>query len=266
MEKLTSILAVVPEGGAQGALFDKVVHIVRQTGARIELYLTAASDYFAVAARVRSVDCGVQISYTLHDGVTPLTAAIVARAAEVHADLMIAPRGHLRLDHCPIPQLLLGKTPWAREPRFAAAVDVAEDDSEAVARGILHVGGFLAQRCAANLDILYSEREIEDPRVRMERAVKLARLVREYHVGCERLQVFDGLPERVLPPLIAARRYDVLMLGAVPRHHTLLAEYRSVSRHLAGSSEGDLLLVEPWARPAAGVRAPSAGEQLAHQA
>jgi hypothetical protein len=44
MEKLTSILAVVPEGGAQGVLFDKVVHIVRQTGARIELFLTAPSD------------------------------------------------------------------------------------------------------------------------------------------------------------------------------------------------------------------------------
>jgi len=266
MEKLTSILAVVPEGGAQGVLLDKVVRIVRQTGARIELFLTAPSDYFSVAAHVRALDCDVPTAFTLYDGDAPLTDAILSRAAAVQADLLIAPRGHLKLEHCSIPQLLLGKTPWAHDARFAAAVDVAEDDSESVARGILNAGGFLAQRCAAHLDILYSERELADQRVRLERAVKLARLVREYHVGCERLQVFDGMPERVLPPLIAARRYDLLMLGAVPRHHTLLAEYRSVSRHLAGSSDGDLLLVEPRAQPAADVRAPSAGEQLAHQA
>ena len=266
MEKLTSIVAVVPEGGAQGVRFEKVVRIVRQTGARIELFLTAPSDYFAVAARVRALNCDVPTAYTLHDGVTPLAEAIIARAAEVRADLLIAPRGHPRLDHCQIPQLLLGKTPWAAEPRFAAAVDVAEDDSESIARAILHVGGFLAQRCTAHLDILYSERELEDQRLRMERAVKLARLVREYHVGCERLQVFDGFPERVLPPLIAARRYDVLMLGAVPRHQSLLSEYRSVSRQLAGSTEGDVLLVAPQVPAPVDVRLPSGGEQLAHQA
>ena len=57
---------------------------------------------------------------------------------------------------------------------------------------ILHTAGFLALGCHGNLDILYSEREQHDETVRMERAVKLAQLVREFHVGCERLQMFDG--------------------------------------------------------------------------
>lgn len=266
MEKLTTMLVAVPEGGTQGVLFDKVARLVRQTGARVELFLAAPSDYFATAARIRALGCDVPVGFTLHDGVTPLNDAILARAAEVHADLLVAPRAQLDLEDCPIPLLLLGKAPWSHEPRFAAAVDVAEEDSEAIARNIMHVGGFLAQRCTAHLDILYCERELDDQRVRMERAVKLARLVREYHVGCERLQVFDGLPERTLPPLIAARRYDVLMLGAVQRHRNLLAEFRSVSKRLLGSTDGDVLLVEPRVTPAAAASAFSAGQHLAHQA
>jgi nucleotide-binding universal stress UspA family protein len=265
VEKLTVILAVVPEGGTQGVLFDKVVRLVRQTGANIELFLTAPSDYFAIAARIRALDCGPSVGFTLHDGVTPLGEAILARAAAVHADMLVAPRTEAHLDSCPIPLLLLGKDPWGREPRFAAAVDVAEDDSEAVARNIMHAGGFLAQRLSAHLDILYSERELEDQRLRMERAVKLARLVREYHVGCERLQVFDGLPEKVLPPLIAARHYDVLMLGTVQRHRNLLSEFRSVSKRLLGATEGDVLLVDPRSRETRGVQR-STAQQLAHQA
>jgi len=265
MEKLTTILVAVPEGGSKGVLFDKVVRLVRQTGARVELFLAAPSDYFAIAARIRMLDCAISVGYTPHDGATPLTDAILARAAALRADLLVAPRTHWPLDDCPIPLLLLGEQPWAREPRFAAAVDVAEEDSESIARGIMHVGGFLAQRFDAHLDILYSERELDDQRLRMERAVKIARLVREYHVGGERLQVFDGVPERVLPPLIAARHYDILMLGSVQRHRTLLSEFRSVSKRLIGSTEGDVLLVEP--RPAASaLRSGSAGQQLAHQA
>jgi len=265
MEKLTKILAVVPEGGTHGVLFDKVTRLVRQTGADIELFLAAPLDYFGIAAQIRALGCPVSVGFTLHDGTTPLAQAILDRADQVRADLLVLPRAQLHLDTCPIPMLLLGKEPWSREPRFAAAVDVAEADSEAIARSIMHAGGFLAQRLTAHVDILYSERELDDQRVRMERAVKLARLVREYHVGCERLQVFDGLPEKTLPPLLAARHYDVLMLGAVQRHRSLLSELRSVSKRLASSTEGDVLLVEPRL-PVVQAAAVSAGQQLAHQA
>jgi nucleotide-binding universal stress UspA family protein len=266
LEKLTSILAVVPEGGADGVLFEKVCRIARSSGARVELFLTAPSDYFAVAGRCAALKCDLPIGFTMHDSITPLGAAVVQRAGEVHADLLIAPRAQLHLEHCPIPLLLIGKTRWAAEPRFAAAIDVAEPDSERVARGILHVAGFLAQRLTAHLDILYSEREENDEPVRMERAVRLARLVREYHVGVERLQVFTGPPERVLPALVAERHYDVLVVGTVPRHRSLLTELHSISRKLAGSTEGDVLLVQPDAGRDARDSAQSAGQQLAHQA
>jgi nucleotide-binding universal stress UspA family protein len=266
MEKLTTILAVVAEGCTNGVLFDKVSRLVRQAGARVELFLASPSDYDAVAALCATQSCGAEIGFTLHDSATPLREAVLNRAAEVKADLLVAPRAQFPLDVCPIPLLLLGKMPWDKEPRFVAALDVAEHDSEGVARGILHVAGFLAQRLVAHLDILYSERELHDERVRMERAVRLSRLVREYHVGCERLQVFDGRPEATLPPLIAARHYDVLVVGNVPRHRVLLTEFRSVSRKLIGSTEGDVLLVNPAPEPVAARVMHSVGQQLAHQA
>lgn len=266
MEKLTSILAVVTEGGVKGAMFDKVCRLARQSGARIELFLAAPSDYSAIAARCAEFGCGVDVGFTMHDTVTPMSEAVLRRAAEVRADLLVAPRAQFHLDYCPIPMLLIGKTPWAPEPRFAAAIDVAEHDSEMLGRSILHVAGFLAQRLAAHLDILYSERELEDESARFERAVRLARLVREYHVGCERLQVFDGLPEDTLPPLISARHYDVLVVGSVARHRALLSALHSISKKLMASTEGDVLVVNPAPeRPAASVMQ-SAGQQLAHQA
>ena len=265
MQKLTSILAVIPEGGVGSTLFEKVARLVRQTGARVELFLAAPSDYFGVVASCRSLGCAADIGYTLYDGDLPLRDAILRRAADLDADLLVAPRAQISLDDCPIPVLLLGKKPWAAEPRFAAAVDVAEEDSESLARGILHVGGFLAQRVTAGLDILYCERDLLDDRVRMERAVKLARLVREYYVGSERLQVFNGEPEKTLPPIIAERRYDLLILGRVPRHHGLLSEFHSVSKRLMGSTDGDLLLVDTDAQMARSRRAASARQQFAHQ-
>jgi nucleotide-binding universal stress UspA family protein len=265
MEKLSSILAVIPEGGAQGALTDKVCRLVKQSGARVELFLTAPSDYFSIAARCAGMGCSADVGFTMYDSVTPMAEAILRRAAEVYADLIVAPRAQFHLEHCPTPLLLLGKSPWGPEPRFAAAIDVAERDSEAVARGILHVAGFLAQRLVAHLDILYSERETDDESVKMERAIKLAQLVREYHVGCERLQVFDGRPEETLPPLIAARQYDVLVVGSVARHRTLLTTLHSIAKKLTSSTEGDVLIVNPAPEPQVAAPARSFREQLAHQ-
>ena len=115
-----------------------------------------------------------------------------------------------------MPLMLVDRKPWADPMRFAAAVDVSDAEAARKLRArILHAAGFLALGCRGFLDVLYTEREQHDDALRMERAVRLAQLVREFHVGSERLQMFDGAPEKRLPPLIAARQYDVLVLGAV---------------------------------------------------
>ncbi|HTU67591.1 MAG TPA: universal stress protein [Steroidobacteraceae bacterium] len=266
MDKLTSILAIVPEGGAQGASLEKICRLIRKSSARVELYLAAPSDYFAVAGRVAALGCGGAVAFTMHDGVTPLRDAVMQRARDIGADLLVAPRAQVEFERCPIPVLLLGRSTWAAEPRFAAAVDVTEPDSDALSRRILHVAGFLAQRFVAHLDILYSETEKHDETLRLERAVRLARLVREYHVGCERLQVFEGPPQQTLPPLLAERCYDVIVLGTVPRHRALLATFHSITRRLLQSTDSDILLVDPAEAAARTARPASAGQQLAHQA
>ena len=87
---------------------------------------------------------------------------------------------------------------WTQPVRIAAALDVSDQDGVGVARCILHTAGFLAMGFQGKLDMLYSEREQHDETVRMERAVRLVELVREYHVGCERIQVHSGDPGKVL--------------------------------------------------------------------
>ena len=147
-------------------------------------------------------------------------------------------------NECPVPVLLVRHKPWASPIRFAAAVDVADDETSDTARSILHAAGFMALGCHGNLDILYSEREQHDDALRMERAVKLAQLVREFHVGCERIQVFDGAPEQTLPPLVAARHYDVLVLGAQSRQPALKNILGATNSRLVQATEGDVVLVK----------------------
>ena len=104
--------------------------------------------------------------------------------------------------------------------------------------------GFLALGCHGNLDVLYTEREPDDEFIRMERAVRLAQLVREYHVGCERLQMFDGPPDKRLPPLIAERRYDLLVLGSVSHWRSLGDSICPLTSRLVAATEGDVILVK----------------------
>ena len=100
---------------------------------------------------------------------------------------------------------------------MAAAVDVADDDSDHLARGILHTAG-CCHGMRGQSRCLYSEREKDEETLRMERTVKLAKLVREYYVGLRaHPDIFSGAPEKTLPPLVATRKYDVLVFGAQTR-------------------------------------------------
>ena len=74
--------------------------------------------------------------------------------------------------------------------------------------------------------------------MRMERAVRLAQLVREFHVGCDRLQMFNGAPEKRLLPLFAARQYDLLVLGSVSHRRALGESLRSLTSRLAECHHG----------------------------
>ena len=201
------------------------------------------------------------------DADRPLHERILDHVARTRADLVVkapagphAPRRFTLTDSdwrlaraCPVPLLLARARSWENPVRFAAAVNVADDEHASLARGILRAAGFLAMALHGHLDILYTETETQDEPLRMARAVRLSQLVREYHVGCERIQMFAGEPEARLPPLLAARNYDVLVLGGRSRRRGLAQLAPGVISRVLEATDSDLLLVnetEPAAEAA----------------
>ena len=262
MEKLTRILAVA-NGIEDGSLvLRKSVALARRFGAHIELLLFGLADDLEAATLCAVLAYDKVTVASMHLGVESPTDVILRRVFAAQPDLVVkSPAGEHPLkrwtlydndwrlaNECPAPVLLVRHAPWASPIRFAAAVDVADDETSDTARSILHAAGFMALGCHGNLDILYSEREQHDDALRMERAVKLAQLVREFHVGCERIQVFDGAPEQVLPPLLSARHYDVLVLGAQSRQPALKNLLGATNSRLVQATEGDVVLVKAAGR------------------
>jgi nucleotide-binding universal stress UspA family protein len=264
MEKLTRILAVANGIDECALVLGKSVGLARRFGAHIELLWFGTADAREIAKLLSELAYD-EVSLTRVDcGGESLTATILRRVVATRPDLVVkAPAGAHPLkrwtlgendwrlaNDCPVPVLLVRPKPWASPIRFAAAVDVADDETFDTARSILHAAGFMALGCHGDLDILYSECEQHDDALRMERAVKLAQLVREYHVGCERIQVFEGAPEKTLPPLVSARHYDVLVLGAQSRQPALKILFGATNSRLVQATEGDVVLVKAPGREA----------------
>ena len=282
MDKLTSILAVVDRAEAGAVILDKAVTLARRFGVRVNLLLGDPIHNRTFATLCSKLGYSEVTLQNADLSAHPLHEIILRLVRATHPDLVIkAPAGAhpmrrwtfdandwLLANNCPVPVLLVRDKRWSHPPRFAAAVDVAGEDNAHIARGVLQTAGFLALGCHANLDVLYSERELSDETVRMERAVKLAQLVREFHVGCERIEVLSGAPEKVLPPLATARQYDVLVLGAQtrqPGHNTI---FGSMTSRMVEATAGDVVLVR--ATESAAVLADhhdsSAREQRFHEA
>jgi len=280
MEKVTRILAVVElrENGA--VVLEKAVALARCFGASVELMMAepALAPDLATMCQARGYDEVLMSS--VHRGATPMRDVILRRALETRPDLVVkVPAGAHPLhrwtldendwelaNECPAPVLLVRHRTWSRPVRLAAAVDVSDRDTAEVARSILHTAGFIAMGIHGNLDILYSEREQHDEALRMERAVKLAQLVREFHVGCERIQVLSGDAGDVLPPLMAARQYDVLVLGAQTRQTGIQGIFGGTTSRVIEATDGDVVLVKaPAPRILNETRQSSAREQRSHE-
>jgi len=261
MDKLTNILAVADATASGLQVLEKSALLAERFGARVDLVAADPGLVAALAARCaeRKYDA---VKVTRLHGTDPLQELILQRARERHPDLVIKaasgsrPLRRWSLDEndrwlaseCPVPLLLTTARPWMGDLRMAAAVDVGDGDSTRFARAILQCAGFLALGSCAWLDVLYSEAEERDERVRMERAVKLSQLVREFHVGCERLQMYGGAPERTLPRVIESRRYDLLVLGAVTHRTGIQGWNETLSSKLVDATAGDVLLVKPEER------------------
>ena len=258
MEKITRILAVVERRENGALVLEKTVALARRFGAVVDLMLSDAAFTADLSTLCRVMKYDEVVLSSVHRGQMPAHELILRRVLETRPDLVVKepagahPMHRWTLDdndwqlanECPAPILLVRHRPWTNPVRFAAAVDVSDRDSAALARSILHAAGFLAMGVHGNLDILYSEREQHDEALRMERAVILSQLVREFHVGCERIQVFSGEPGKVLPPILAARQYDVLVIGAQSRQTGIRALGGGTISRVIEATDGDVVLVK----------------------
>jgi nucleotide-binding universal stress UspA family protein len=263
MDKMTSILAVADSTARGFQVLEKSVTLARSFGARVDLVVTDPLVLTALSTRcaARHYD---EVTVNSVDSGSSLQSLIMELVLQRRPDLVIKPAAGARplrrwtLDdndrwlagECPVPLMLTTARRWPEALRMAAAVDVADADSTRFARTILQCAGFLALGSHAWLDVLYSEAEQSDERVRMERVVKLSQLVREFHVGCERLQMFDGAPERTLPHVVGTRRYDLLVIGAVTHRMGISGWTETLSSMLVDAGGGDVLLVKPEERRA----------------
>lgn len=279
MEKLTRILAVVDKVEDGAVLLEKAVTLARRFGARIELLLHESLHEQAFAILCATLHYDEVTLLSAHRSAESPHESILRRLREAPADLVMkAPSGahplhrwalqendYLLANESPAPVLLVRHKAWSTPVRFAAAVDVSDDRSTETARSILHAAGFLALGCHGQIDILYSEPEREEERVRVERAVRLAQLVREFHVGCERIQVFKGSPDTTLPPIAAARSYDVLVMGARSRQSSIKTLRNNMTSLMIEATMGDVVLVKPPAREVGAPLSRSLREQRSHE-
>lgn len=260
MNKLTSILALAEAGPSGLAVVDKAAMIAHRFEARVECMVTDPTQMVALATHCATRGYGHLFTLSrVHRGPEYPETLILNRARESLPDLVIkapagahplrrwslAPDDRRLAAECPVPLLLASQRPWADPVRMAAAIDVSDAHSELFARAILQSAGFFALGCRASLEVLYSERESTDERVRMARAVKLAQMVREFHVNGDGLRMYNGAPERILPPLLEERGYDLLAIGAVTHRNCIASCIESLSSKLADATDGDLLLVNP---------------------
>jgi nucleotide-binding universal stress UspA family protein len=277
MQKLTSILAVLDAPVSGGFVLRRAVALAALCEARLELLVIEPLATKGIVPQCVALGYpDVTVRAVSRPGFR-LGSVVLDQVRESHPDLVIKARSgshplrrcpltanDWRLSQeCPVPLMLVAQRAWAKPARLAAAVDVSDEDTLRVARAVMHTAGFLAAGSHGNLDILYTEREQHDETLRMARAVKLAQLVREFHVGCERLQMFDGMPEERLPPLISSRRYDLLVMGAVPHRDGFAETLCPLTGKLVDATLGDVLLVKPEC-VAPAMRPVSAGEQVAH--
>jgi hypothetical protein len=249
VEKLTSILAVALEPDSAMLVLDKAAAVAARFGAGVEVLVDDSVCAHRVTARCAEKGYRDIKLYSVASVPESGYETAMRRIWSLRPDLVVKAPATDGSDwefanECPAPVLLVRGGAWEQPARFAAAVDVSDEDNASLARSILHTAGFLALGTHGNLDILYSEREAQDETLRMQRAVRLAQLVREFYVGCERLQIYSGDPAKRLPPLVAARRYDVLVLGGESPGDDPRRTVPATVRNLVAATSGDVVLVK----------------------
>jgi len=281
MEKLSSILVVVDRNGGAAGCFDKALFLARHFGAKVELFLCDSERTYAMrqaydqtanessrhecliegrryldALRSSANSPGVEISVDVVCD-SPLYEAIVHKVLRSQPDLVIKSASETgesslgtfdandwqTMRTCPTTLMLTRGRIWDTRPQVAAMVDVSGQETPGLSREILRASGYLTLGCRGALDVVYSECEEADAEQKASRARVLTELVHELHIRVDHVHVLSGNPEQTLPDF-AARRYDVLVLGALTHREGLAPVVGTLTGKLVDALDCDFILVK----------------------
>jgi universal stress protein E len=277
-----SILVVVERARNASGLIDKALVIARHFGARLELFMcdseqayellhaydqegvqraraesiAQARDYLLklkAAAKAPDVDIAIDARCE-----SPFYEAVVRKALRSGCDLVIkslsARRGgqHGSADPtdwqlmraCPAMLMLTRRSAWHTPARFAAAVDVSEQETPSLPQDVMQAARALAHPWQANLDAMYGESALSDAAV-PARAERLRKLCAAAGVTPARTHVLRGPAEQTLPPFARQQDYDVLVLGALTHRPAGTALVGTLTSKLLDALECDFVLVKP---------------------
>jgi universal stress protein E len=283
VETLTSILVVLDRSARDASLLDKSLVLAREFGARLELFACDAEHEYTLrhtyderglaAARQsclrdlrqylqplcdRLAAQGVEVSIDAASE-SPLYEGVVRKVLRSAPDLVMktaaleafAGRGALDPNDwqlvrtCPVPLMLSCGGAWPPRPRFAAAVDVSDEETLGLTELILRTAEYLRAGCQGELEILFGEPSGVDEQIRQAHAVTLRRLERELHLAPDRIRTLAGDPVTTVPAFAAERRHDVLVLGALAHRRGLTDLVGTLTRELLNTLDCDFILVRP---------------------
>jgi universal stress protein E len=282
MNKPNSILVVVERAGDASGLIEKALVMARQFGAHIELFLceseqayelahaydregieaacarsiAQARDYLSdlkVCANAPDVDIAIDARCE-----SPLYEAVVRKVLRSSPDLVIKglaarrcgqhstadPNDWQLMRTCPATLMLARRKVWHTPPRFAAAVDVSEQETVSLPHEVMQAARTLASPWRASLDVMYGETGVSEVAV-PSRAGKLRSLCEASGVAPDRTHVLCGAAEESLPPFARQQDYDVLVLGALSHRPAGTALVGTLTSKLLDALDCDFVLVKP---------------------
>jgi len=283
MKDLTSILVVLDRSARDTPLVAKALLLARELNARIEFFScdaeheyapphasdqrrletarqNAVADLYDYLRRLSHVVTAQNVAVTI-DVVceSPLYEGIVHKVFKSCPDLVMKAAGGEpsaggpTLDAndwqlvrtCPVPLMLSRGGAWSSRPRFAAAVDVSEEETAGVRERILRSAAYLSAGCRGELDLVIGEHCDGDAPTAKADAAKLRKLSQELHLGADRVWTLAKDPAATQPTFTATQHPDVLVLGAPthPTHATALVG--TLTRHGMDTLNCDFLLLRP---------------------
>lgn len=281
MEKINSILVIVERSNSDLSLLKKAIGLARQFGAWIELftcdavqsvdfkraYDTAGVEKEWLACIMKGGDyletlreaAGAPDVRILVDATADprLIEAIARKVDACQADLVMksAGRAHptrrFTLDPtdwelmraCPATLMLVRGKEWQTKTRFAAMVDMSEEEM-AEAALIAQTADYVTRHCGGLLDIVYSDPNGSGPG-HERRVAALIGLARKYANEMGRVQVLSGDPDDTLPAFASQRGYDMIVLGAMSHRKSLITLVGRMTGRFAEALHCDFLFVRP---------------------